>query len=291
MAVHQTASREKAVPNHQGTDAQDLAEQGRNRMATPRIQSVDRAFSLLACIARRGGSESLPTIAAQCGLSVATTHRLLATMESLGAVIHTAPGKYRIGLGLVELGRHSSLDGLLAAAGEASLRRITQTIAPTAHLGVLDSEFMVTYLAKSTMRSHPLPTRIGSKLEAYCSGLGKVLLAALPQAHIDAYLSEGPFIALTGQTIIETGALAVELVKVREQGFAIDDCELFDDLRCVAVPIRDADGRTVAALSASAPVARMPYTAIAGVAAELNRHADEIGGKLYPPQPALIACN
>ena len=258
-------------------------------MATPRIQSVDRAFSLLACIARRGGSESLPTIAAQCGLSVATTHRLLATMESLGAVIHTSPGKYRIGMGVVELGRHASLDGLLAAAGEASLRRITQTITPTAHLGVLDSEFMVTYLGKSTMRGHPLPTRIGSKLEAYCSGLGKVLLAALPQTQIDAFLAEGPFIALTERTIIETGPLANELLKVRAQGFAIDDCELFDDLRCVAVPIRDANGHTVAALSGSAPASRMPHESVASVAAELNRHACEIGRKLYPPQPALVA--
>jgi len=260
-------------------------------MATPRIQSVDRAFSLLACIARRGGSESLPTIAAQCGLSVATAHRLLATMESLGAVIHTSPGKYRIGLGVLELGRHASLDGLLAAAGDASLRRITQTITPTAHLGVLDSEFMVTYLAKATVRSHALPTRIGSKLEAYCSGLGKVLLAALPQAHLDAYLAEGPFIALTRRTIIEPGALADELTKVREQGYALDDGELFEDLRCVAVPICDADGRTIAALSASAPAARMPQHSIAGIAAELNRHAGEIGRKLYPAPPVLSACN
>ena len=151
-------------------------------MATPRIQSVDRAFSLLSCIARRGGSESLPTIAAQCGLSVATAHRLLATMETLGAVIHTAPGHYRIGLGVLELGRNSSLDDLLAAAGAATLRRVTQSLSPTAHLGVLDGEFMVTYLAKSTRRSHALPTRIGSKLEAYCSGLGKVLLAAVGEA-------------------------------------------------------------------------------------------------------------
>ena len=257
-------------------------------MATPRIQSVDRAFSLLACIARRGGSESLPTIAAQCGLSVATAHRLLATMESLGAVIHTSPGKYRIGLGVLELGRHASLDGLLAVAADPSLRRITQTITPTAHLGVLDSEFMVTYLAKATVRSHPLPTQIGSKLEAYCSGLGKVLLAALPEAHLDAYLAEGPFIALTGRTIIEPAALARELIMVREQGYALDDCELFDDLRCVAVPIRDADGQVVAALSGSAPAPRLPHQSVPAIVAELNRHAGEIGRKLYPAQ---TVCN
>lgn len=260
-------------------------------MATPRIQSVDRAFTLLACIAQRGGAESLPAIAAHCGLSVATTHRLLATMESLGAVIHTSPGRYRIGLGVLELGRNSSMEDLLAAAGEATLRRVTQSISPTAHLGVLDGEFMVTYLAKATRRSHALPTRIGCKLEAYCSGLGKVLLAALPPATLETYLEEGPFIALTERTITETGQLAAELAQVREQGFALDDGELFDDLRCVAVPICDTAGNVVAALSASAPQSEIPMSSTGQVAAQLTRHAAEIGQKLFPGLLTARNCN
>lgn len=251
-------------------------------MATPRIQSVDRAFSLLACIARHGGRESLPTMAAQCGLSVATAHRLLTTMESLGAVIHTAPGEYRIGMGVIELSRCASQEGLLAAAAEPTLRRITQTLSPTAHLGVLDQEFMVTYIAKANKRGHPVPTHIGSKLEAYCSGLGKVLLAALSQPARASYLAEGPFIALTGRTIIDIAALERELCQVSRQGYAVDDCELMDDLRCVAVPIHDRTGNVMAALSASSPARDLPRSGVPAVARELRRHAAAIGAKLYP---------
>lgn len=257
-------------------------------MATPRIQSVDRAFSLLACIARQGGRESLPTMAAQCGLSVATAHRLLTTMESLGAVIHTAPGEYRIGMGVLELSRCASHESLLAAAAEPTLRRITQTLTPTAHLGVLDAEFMVTYVAKANKRGHPVPTQIGSKLEAYCSGLGKVLLAALPHETRATYLDEAPFIALTSRTITDIAVLERELCQVSRQGYAVDDCEMMDDLRCVAVPIHDRAGTVVAALSASSPARDLPRSGVPAVARELHRFAQEIGAKLYPAPVAFV---
>lgn len=260
---------------------------GEKRMATPRIQSVDRAFTLLACIARRGGKESLPTIAAECGLSVATAHRLLATMETLGAVVHTAPGQYRIELGVLELGRHSTLENLLAATADASLRRVTQSIAPTAHLGMLDGDFMVTYIAKSHRRGHMVPTRIGSKLEAYCSALGKVLLASQPESCIETYLTEAPFVPLTQHTITDPTALSAELEQVRAQGFGIDNGELYDDLCCVAVPIRDAAGKTIAALSASSPATDMSGRCFSEMADALQRHADDISRRLFP----ALLCN
>ncbi len=251
-------------------------------MATPRIQSVDRAFSLLACIAAQGGIESLPAMAARCGLSVATAHRLLATMESLGAVVHTAPGQYRIGMGVLQLSRGASVEGLLAAAAEPVLRRITQSLAPVAHLGVLDSEGMVTYLAKAGRRCARVPTKIGSQLEAYCSALGKVLLAHWPDSEREAYLDAGPFIALTARTIVDPAVLERELCRVRRRGFAVDDGEIFDDLRCVAVPIRDASGAVVAALSASASMSELPRAGIPRMVTLLQTHAAEIGAKLYP---------
>ncbi len=251
-------------------------------MATPRIQSVDRAFSLLNCLVDSGGTGSLPVMATRCGLSVATTHRLLATLEGLGAVVHTAPGKYRIGTALFRLTESTSKDRLFAAAAEASLRRICKNICPTAHLGMLDADYMVTYVAKASRRAHFPPTVIGSQLEAYCSGLGKVLLAALPAEQQARYLAEGPFVALTSRTITEPDALFEELQRVAKRGYAVDDCELFEDLRCVAVPVKDANGKVVAALSASSTVSQMPHQNIASVAAALSAHAHEIGDRLYP---------
>ena len=251
-------------------------------MATPRIQSVDRAFTLLNCLVDAGGIGSLPVMANRCGLSVATTHRLLATLEGLGAVIHIAPGRYRIGTALFRLTDSTSKDRLFAEAAEANLQRIARTIGTTAHLGVLDADAMVTYIAKASRHMHFPPTVIGSKLEAYCSGLGKVLLAALPADRQTRYLAEGPFVALTTQTITCPATLAGELQLVAQRGYAIDDCELFEDLRCVAVPVRDASGQVVAALSASSSAGQLPRARIAEVAHELALHAGEISGRLYP---------
>lgn len=255
-------------------------------MATPRIQSVDRAFSLLSRLAFNGGCQSLPSMAAECGLSVATAHRLLATLETLGVIVHTGPGEYRIGMGLVELARGAAPDKLLAAAAEPALRRIIQTLGHTAHVGMLDDDYMVTYIAKMARKSHRMPTRIGSQLEAYCSGLGKVLLSALPRQQRSDYIAEGPFVPLTRNTITEAAQLDRELELVRQQGYAVDDCEIFDDLRCVAVPIAGRDGSVVAALSTSAPASIFAHTDLPDIARALSGFADEISQKLYPAAPA-----
>lgn len=251
-------------------------------MATPRIQSVDRAFTLLNCLVDAGGIGSLPVMATRCGLSVATTHRLLATLEGLGAVIHIAPGRYRIGTTLFRLTDGTSKDRLFAEASEANLQRISRTVGSTAHLGVLDSDAMVTYIAKASRRAQFPPTVIGSKLEAYCSGLGKVLLAALPAERQARYLADGPFPALTSRTITCPQALMEELRVVAGRGYAVDDCELFEDLRCVAVPITDRSGQVVAALSASSSAAELPRGRVAEVAQQLAVHAQEIACRLYP---------
>ena len=256
-------------------------------MATPEIKSLAKAFALLDCLAADGTPVSLPMLAKRCGLTVATAHRLLVTMEAQGAVVHIGPGEYAIGLRLLELSRRASFEGLLAASTAPLLNRITRATGSTTHVGVLDSENMVTYIARSASRNSRIPTNPGTKLEAYCSGLGKVLLANLPKAHRDAYLADGPFPALTAHTIVAPDALESALAEVEHRHFAIDNCEMFDDLRCVAVPIHDPAGRVVAALSASGTRAEMPASRVDTLVTELTQHAVSIARKLFPTGAAV----
>jgi DNA-binding IclR family transcriptional regulator len=148
------------------------------------------AFSLLACIARHGGRESLPTMAAQCGLSVATAHRLLSTMETLGAVIHVAPGEYRIGMGVLELSRCATQDDLLAATAEAAACGASRR----GHRPPCGAGWRIHgQLPRQGDAARPCrATRIGCRLEAYCSALGKVLLAALPLLRSKPISAKGP---------------------------------------------------------------------------------------------------
>jgi len=251
-------------------------------MATPRIQSVDRAFRLLGELAAAPMGSRLDDLATRTGLSVATTHRVLATLVANGAAIRTGGDGYRVGMRVHELAATVSPEALLVAAAAPELRRLSSACSLIVQVGVLSPDLMVTYVAKhQPSRGPKLATRIGSQLEAYCSGLGKVLLAALPAEPLQAYLAEAPFVALTPNTVTDPARLADDLVTIAAQGFAIDDCEIYDRLRCVAVPV-GRPGRTIAAISCSGDVDLVPLERVPALAAQLQEAAAAITRKLFP---------
>jgi len=252
-------------------------------MPTPRIQSVDRAFLLLQQLAAPGSMCSLPVMAAQSGLSVATAHRLLATLEALGAVIRTGPGGYRIGMGLHSLTRGSQPQEVLVAALQPVLAKLARTLGLVVHAGVWDADQMVTYIAKQVPRQAvAIPTRIGSQLEGYCSGMGKVLLSHLPEDDREAYLIDSPFIMLTSSTVTDPARLRDELAEVKARGWAIDDGEIYTGLRCVAVPVHDAEGGVLAAISCSGSTDVVTWEQVPLLADALREAATTVQAKLFP---------
>jgi len=110
---------------------------------------------------------------------------------------------------------------------------------------------MVTYLVKEKGLEADLFTEERMQLEAYCSAVGKVLLANLPEAELAAYLANGPFVALTGRTLAEPAAIRAEVEEVRRSGVGFDRCEIREDLFCMAVAVRGAEGNVVGAISLS----------------------------------------
>nr|MBP6380884.1 IclR family transcriptional regulator [Sphingorhabdus sp.] len=139
---------------------------------------------------------------------------------------------------------------IIANVAAPLLHELAARVRTVVQLGTFEND-MVTYRIKTGRGANALFTRIGMQLEAYCSGMGKVLLANLPVAEREAYLASGPFVALTEHTIVEPARLREELDAVRNQGFAIDDEEVSPGLRCMAVPLRRSDGRVLAAISVS----------------------------------------
>ena len=119
-------------------------------------------------------------------------------------------------------------------------------------------------------------TREGTQLDAYCSALGKVLLAYLPAADRDAYLAGGPFPKLTSRTIQDAKALASHLRKVRRQSYAVDDGEFAEELKCIAVPVRNPGRRVCAALSITTTPGKLRGTRAAQVLDVLRRAAADI---------------
>jgi DNA-binding IclR family transcriptional regulator len=258
-------------------------------MATPKNQSVFKAFAMLKSF--RDPEEWLTSseLSRRSNLPEASGYRLIQTLEEIGAVVRGPRGRYRPGMLLVSLSQNVIIPELLQQAGLKIASDTAERLNVTVQVGMLERG-MVTYLIKhTTPTSFASQTRVGSQLEAYCSGLGKVLLAALPAEQIDAFIAEGDLVALTPKTITDETALREHLMQVRAQGYALDDCEFRPDMCCISVPIRDDQGHTVAAISATESAPNMTPQRQAELLDELKAAAAAIGWKICPAGPRLQA--
>jgi IclR family transcriptional regulator, acetate operon repressor len=218
-------------------------------VATPSLRSTEKAFELLQRIVQTGDSRSISALAADLQMPPSTAHRISATLERAGFIMRLRRGHYLPGPVLLRLATFGSLNRVLAAVGPPVVKRLARQSGCTAHLGVFENA-MVTYLLKAGKGRLNIFTRQGTQLEAYCTGIGKVLLASLPKPELEEYLAQGPFIALTPNTLTDIPSLRAALDTIRVRGYATDNAEMDTDLRCLAVPVHDGE-RTLAALSIS----------------------------------------
>lgn len=214
------------------------------------MSSLSRALAMLEAIIAEGASRSVAAIARDLDVPVATAHRQVASLVAEGYLARQSPGFHVAGPRLLRLLGQLDEKQVIANCAAPVLHRLAIRLGCVVQLGTLEGD-MVTYRIKTGEGAGDLFTRVGMQLEAYCSGIGKVLLAWLPAGEREAYLATGPFPPLTARTITEPDALRRELLQVRDQGYAMDDGEIAEGLQCIAVPIRSADGRVLAALSAS----------------------------------------
>jgi DNA-binding IclR family transcriptional regulator len=203
------------------------------------VASLEKALVLFNRIVRDRGDTPLRELAGDLGLSRSTLYRLAGTLQEFGLITRHARGYYGVGLPLTARLQGLTVASRLAQLSRPPLQSLADECGSTAHLGVLE-DGMVTYVVKVVDKNAgpgAVFTRENAQLEAYCSAIGKVLLAWLPEAERDRYLAAGPFVPLTSRTITDSGALRDCLNDVRRDGFAQDDGEVADDLFCLAVPV------------------------------------------------------
>ena len=262
------------------------ASKGKDQLATPKNHSVMKAFAILKAFRDPEEWVTACELSRRANLPEASGYRLIQTLEEIGAVVRGPRGRYRTGLLLLSLSRNVTVTELLRDASQALMAEWSGRLNLTMHLGVLE-QGMVTYVAKvAAPGAFPVYTKVGGQLEAYCSGLGKVLLAALPEEQMEGVIMDGALVPLTPYTITSAQALRAELKRVREQGYALDDRENQADMRCIAVPVLDRDGRAVAALSASDDARHMAEQRLQEIRDVLFGVAAQLRQKLYPsPAP------
>jgi DNA-binding IclR family transcriptional regulator len=255
-------------------------------MSTPKNQSVVKAFAMLSAFERPDEWLSSAEISRRANIPESSGYRMMETLTEIGAVVRGSRGRYRPGMLLVSLSNKVAIDDLLSVVSRPILRELCSHLDSTAHIAILEDD-MIKYVAKmGESRGVNVYSRVGTKLEAYCTALGKILLAALPPDALESYILGGDFVPLTPLTITNPADLRVELDRVKQSGYALDAQESSQHLICLAVPIRGADGSIVAAMSVTESAQGMTKDRQREVRSSLLSAADMITSRIFPSQEA-----
>jgi DNA-binding IclR family transcriptional regulator len=242
----------------------DSAPQG-----TYKVQALDRAFAVLDLLGESEAPLGLAQVASSLQLHKSTAHRFLMVLERHRMVERTPTGKFRLGLRLFDYGNRAIEQYDLRDRAQPHLRRLVAETEETAHLCVLEASRVI-YIDKiEPARAVRMITRVGATNPLHCTSVGKAIMAFLPEERVDELFKRIRYERFTHRTIATPEALRTELEKTRRRGYAIDDEEIEDGLRCIAVPLLDAQRQPVAAVSVSGPSFRVTAQKLPSIANHL----------------------
>ena len=207
---------------------------------------AERMLDLLECLS--SFPLTVKELSAASGIPLSTTHRLLRPLVARKYVLRHGRGRYMLGMASMELGARTDLDPIITSTTRPVIAGLAKACKRTTHLGVFRDN-LVRYLVKVEAGHLRPPSQEMTELEAYYTGIGKVLLAQLAHDQLEEYLSPGDFVPITPNTISDADGLRLEVDQVRKQGWAMDRGEMYPELRCLAVPINDPTGSLKAAIS------------------------------------------
>lgn len=222
-------------------------------MSNERVQSVDRAFSLIEHLADGGGSLTLSDLATRSGLPMPTIHRLLRSLVHQGYVRQEPSRRYAIGPRMIRLGEAASR--MLGAWAMPRLATLVGQFDETTNMAMLDGDSAVYVAQVPSQQSMRMFTEVGRTVMLHSTGVGKAILSMLPDDEIVAIMKRTGMPARTEHTITSTESLLEAIGRIREAGYSIDDGEQELGVRCVAVPISGLPFK--AAISVSGPSSRV----------------------------------
>ena len=220
------------------------------------MTSLARGLAVLRAFSDARGPQTIAQLSHRTGIPRAAVRRCLHTLRELGYV-DAELNNYALRPKVLSLGYAYLASTPLAASARPLLEQISATLHESTSLAVLEEDEVVYVARAATARVMSVALGAGSRLPAYCTSLGRVMLAHLPAAQLDAYLARVTLEARTPHTVVSQDRLRAVLVQVRADGYAINDEELELGLRSIAVPVRGASGKVLAALNCGAQAARV----------------------------------
>jgi IclR family acetate operon transcriptional repressor len=254
-----------------------MAETGKRKY---NITALQRGLRLLQLFAQSERGLTTMQVVRLTGLPVSTAHRFLVNLESSGFLNCNASGVYHLGLACFAVGQ--------AALGQLDIRRLSlpylldlnQQTRETIHLTVRHGLAAV-YVEKIDSPEHlRIHSRIGAAVPLYCTAVGKIMLAYMPDQEREQVLRQLDLKRMTANTAGSVQELQTELQRVRKNGYACDLEEHELHIRCIAAPIRNHEGAVQSSLSITAPVVRMPITRLRQLAPLIQDAGRRISAEL-----------
>jgi IclR family transcriptional regulator, pca regulon regulatory protein len=248
-------------------------------------QSLERGLAILACFTPERPVLGIADIADELGMSRSTTHRYVITLVALGYLEQGASRKYRLGLKVTDLGMSALNSTGLREHAHPYLEELRQRTSYTTNLAVLDgAEILYVDRARSFRRGQSkidLNLHPGSRLPAYCTAMGKLLLAYLPEDEQRDLVADMKLTKHGPNTITSKKALRDELDEIREESFAVNDEEFAPELHSIAAPVRNETREVVAAVNLAAHTSMISLAELVdALSPHLVSTADRISARL-----------
>lgn len=240
--------------------------------------TVGKALGVLDQVAGFGRPVRFGEILAASDLPKATLYRLLQTLTQQSMLAFDPDQQtYRPGIRLVRLAHTAWQQSSLAPVARPYLDRLSAELGETLHLAQLDTAQVLYVDKRNAAQPVEMFSEAGKVGPAYCTGVGKAMLAFLDAETLDHALAQQSYHRFTETTLTSPDALRAGLDEIRSRGFALDREEHEPGIVCVAVPILSEVGRVLGAMSVTGPTSRVTLTSLEALAPRLQATATEIG--------------
>lgn len=250
------------------------------------VQSVSRALEILNFLTDNSDGVALSKVCEGTLLNMSTAHRLLGTLIAHGYVRQEpATKEYFLGPQSLRLAHTALAQFDIRNEAIGPLRQLASEARELANMAVLNADYAIYILqVPAEERTIQMFTQIGARVPLHCSGVGKAMLAYMPEMRVQQILGDKALPAFTVNTITNMLRLRQELATVRECGYAVDDEEREEGVRCVSAPVFQADGQVRAAVSISGPSGRFPHARLHELGLRVRDAGLEISANLgYRP--------
>lgn len=251
-----------------------------DKTAQNTIKSLDRAMEVFEHLSTTQG-QTLSAVAEDLDQSPATIYRILVTLEGRGLVeFDPAAQVWHIGARAFVIGARYLRRTSLVDRARPILRRLMEATGETANLGIARDTHVLFVSQVETHASIRAFFPPGTLSPMHASGIGKALLAQMSDDRLSRIFATAPLDRFTGRTLTEPSSLRADLEATRERGFAIDDEEKNEGMRCIAAPVFDLSGEAVAGLSVSGPISRVSAGQTQRLAEAVMEAADDLSAAM-----------